>query len=103
MDSHVDTLRDFRDQYLVTNPIGEGMISLYYRYSPPMADFIDEHPAIKPLVRAGLLPIVSMSTVAVDTTSTVWGAIMGFLAFLEVGVLAYLYRRRALGRRTTEI
>ena len=103
MDSHVDTLRDFRDQYLVTNPVGEGMVSLYYRYSPPMADFIDEHPSLKPVVRAGLLPVVSMSTVAVNTSPVVLWTILGSLAALGAGVLAYLYRRRALGQRTEEI
>jgi len=103
MDSHVDTLRDFRDSYLVTNPVGEEMVSLYYKYSPPMADFIDEHPAIKPIVRAGFLPAVSMSTGAVNTTPVMLGAIMGSLMALGAGVLAYLYRRRILGRRTEEI
>ena len=33
-----------------------------------MAEFINEHPALKPIVRAGLMPAVVMSTVAVDTT-----------------------------------
>ena len=103
MDSHVDTLRDFRDQYMMTNPVGEEMVSLYYRYSPPMADFIDEHPGIKPLVRAGLLPAVSMSTVAVNTTTVVWWAIVGSLMALGAGALVYLYRRRVLERRTEEI
>lgn len=54
-----------------------------------MADFINEHPALKPLVRAGLLPAVSMSTVSVNTTPVVWWAVVGSLAALGAGVLAY--------------
>jgi len=96
MDSHVDTLRDFRDQYLETNPMGEAMVSLYYKYSPPMADFIDEHPAIKPLVRAGLSPAVVMSTVAVNTTTSAKLAILGLLGLISI-MLAVLVRRRSRG------
>jgi hypothetical protein len=53
----------------VTNPVGSSLVSLYYKLSPPVAEFINEHPALKPVVRAGLLPAVAISTVAVNTTS----------------------------------
>jgi hypothetical protein len=31
-------------------------VSAYYRPSLPIAGFIDDHPALKPVVRAALLP-----------------------------------------------
>jgi len=60
-DSSVDTLRAFRDTHLATNPVGSGFISAYYRLSPPVAGFIDDHPALKPVVRVALLPAVGVS------------------------------------------
>jgi len=68
MDSNVDVLRQFRDSYLMTNPTGRGLVSVYYKLSPPVAQFIDDHPSSKPVVRAWLWPAVAMSTVAVNTT-----------------------------------
>jgi parallel beta-helix repeat protein len=65
-DGTVDTLRDFRDSHLETNPVGSGFVSAYYRLSPPVADFIDDHPALKPVVRAALLSAVGISVVALD-------------------------------------
>ena len=44
-DEELDLIRDFRDQYLVTNPIGRGVVVLYYDViSPPLAHFINDHP-----------------------------------------------------------
>ena len=63
-------LRDFRDQYLLTNPVGEALVELYYHVSPPIADFITEHPALKPVVRAILMPAIAISIVTVNTTPT---------------------------------
>ena len=61
----VETLRNFHDQYLLTNPVGSALVSAYYKLSPPVAEFIDDHPTLKPIVRAGLLPAVGLSEVAV--------------------------------------
>jgi len=97
LDSHVETLRDFRDQYLVTNPVGSALVSAYYKLSPPVAEFIDDHPALKPIVRVGLLPAVALSTVAVNTTSAEKAAIAGSLALVSVALAAWLSRRRGKG------
>ena len=97
LDSHVDTLRDFRDQYLVDNPVGQALVSTYYKLSPPVAEFIDDHPALKPIVRVGLLPAVAMSTVAVNTTLAHKIAIVGSLALVSVALAVWLSRRRGKG------
>jgi len=93
----VETLQDFRDQYLVTNPVGQALVSAYYKLSPPVAEFIDDHPALKPMVRAGLLPAVALSTVAVSTTSAEKTAIVGSLALVSVALAVWLRRRRGKG------
>ncbi|MBI4842746.1 MAG: S8 family serine peptidase [Nitrospirae bacterium] len=54
----VSILREFRDRRLLTNSIGRKFVSLYYRYSPPIADFIKENEWLKFGVRALLLPVI---------------------------------------------
>ena len=97
LDSHVETLRDFRDSYMVNNPVGKALVSAYYEVSPPVADFIDDHPTLKSVVRVGLLPAVAMSTVAVSTTSVEKIAIVGSLALVSVALAVWLIRRRGKG------
>jgi hypothetical protein len=58
LDPHVKVLRDFRDMYLLTNGPGRAFVSAYYRYSPPIADFIREHEGLRFFVRAVLTPLV---------------------------------------------
>ncbi|MDD5454511.1 MAG: clostripain-related cysteine peptidase [Candidatus Ratteibacteria bacterium] len=58
MAGEVNILRNFRDEYLLSNPIGQFFVSTYYRYSPKVADFIAKHNFLKTAVRAGLYPIV---------------------------------------------
>ena len=101
LDSHVDTLRSFRDQYLEINPIGSAFVSLYYKVSPPMADFIEKHPTLKPIVRAGLWPAVAMSSVALNTTLAEKAVILVAMAlFAAVLIKMWLRRRtRRLERR----
>ncbi len=65
--SAATTLRRFRDEFLMTNPVGRALVDAYYRISPPTAEFITEHPGLKPVVRAGLLPAVAVSTVVVTS------------------------------------
>jgi hypothetical protein len=36
----IGILCEFRDKYLLTNPLGMGLLKLYYKVSPPMAEFI---------------------------------------------------------------
>jgi hypothetical protein len=65
--TEIGILREFRDEYLLTNPLGKALVDVYYRVSPPIAESITEHPSLKPIVRLGLLPAVVMSTVIVNT------------------------------------
>jgi len=97
LDGHVETLRNFRDQYLVTNPAGSALVSVYYKLSPPVAEFIDEHPALKPIMRVALLPAVGLSAVAVNTTLAEKMAIVGSLALASVLLAMWARKRQGKG------
>ncbi len=63
--SHPDVkmLREFRDHYLMKSPLGRSLVELYYRYSPLMARFIEQHPDLKAVSRTALCPAVALGYV----------------------------------------
>jgi hypothetical protein len=99
MAKEIGILREFRDEYLAPNPVGKALVDLYYEVSPPIAGFITEHPGLKPIVRAGLIPAVAMSTVAVDSTPAEKAAIVGCLVLFSVAPAIWATRRRGRGRK----
>ena len=54
----VETLRDFRDRLLMTNPAGKAFVRLYYTLSPPAAEWIAQHETARTLTRWCLSPLV---------------------------------------------
>ena len=58
LDPHVMILRQFRDDYLLTNAPGRAFVAAYYTVSPPIADFIARHSGIKTVVRIWLTPMI---------------------------------------------
>lgn len=58
---HVVLLKEFRDRFLLTNTPGRRFVSAYYRYSPPVADFISRHQTVKVAVRMLLYPLLGVS------------------------------------------
>jgi len=101
MAGEIEILRGFRDEYLLTNPVGQALVNLYYRVSPPIAGFITEHPSLKPIVRAGLLPAVAMSTVAINTTLAEKMVIIGLVVLVSVALAVWAKRRRGRGPEYT--
>jgi hypothetical protein len=101
MAEEIQILREFRDEYLLANPVGQALVALYYRVSPPIAEFITEHPSLKPIVRAGLVPAVAMSTMAVNTTLVEKMSILGLLVLVSVAVVIWATRRRGRGPQCT--
>jgi hypothetical protein len=101
MAEEIQILREFRDEYLLTNPLGQALTDLYYRVSPPIAKLITEHPSLKPVVRAGIAPAVAMSVVAVNTTPAEKIAIVVLVALVSVALAVWATRRRGRGQQYT--
>ena len=65
----IDVLREFRDLVLLKSTVGSRFVALYYRLSPPLADFIARNEVVKTLVRELLVdPIVWL----VEATGDTW-------------------------------
>jgi len=65
----LDVLRAFRDDVLLKSTVGSRLVDLYYRVSPPMANFMSEHNVVRTLVRELLVdPIVRV----LEATRAIW-------------------------------
>ncbi len=61
LSNEVNVFKQFRDKYLLTNELGQAFVSSYYKYSPPLADWIAKHPLMRKMVRIGLYPVLELS------------------------------------------
>ena len=59
LDPHLESLRDFRDRFMMTNHPGRALVRFYYRHSPPLADFIADRDWLRAVVRGLLTPVVA--------------------------------------------
>lgn len=84
-------LRRFRDRFLLSNSPGTLFVRLYYRYSPPLADYIARHRLLRAVTRIGLYPLVGLAAILqypfLQRTLA--------LVLLSGAVLLLLLRRRA--------
>jgi hypothetical protein len=51
-------LREFRDEHLLSNALGQTFVQFYYRHSPAIAEYIAEHEALRVTTRVLLTPLV---------------------------------------------
>ena len=69
MANDVRHLRAFRDEYLQTNDAGRWFVTQYYRFSPPLADYLRQHDDLRAVVRSALSPLVGLSKALVSSES----------------------------------
>jgi hypothetical protein len=60
MQPEVQALRDFRDNYLMTNILGRGFVKTYYAVSPTIANIIRNNNSLKALTRSMLEPVIDV-------------------------------------------
>lgn len=76
---HVQILRDFRDNHLLTNAPGRTFVKIYYQFSPQIADVISRHESLRSFTRLILTPVVLAATNPL--------AAISILAVLFAGIL----------------
>lgn len=86
----IQSLRDVRDAYMLETALGAAFADAYYRVSPPIARMIAEYPAIKTVVRAALIPVVTISGWIITSP----GAVGAGAAAMLLLMLAGLWRKR---------
>jgi hypothetical protein len=94
MEKDVVILRQFRDAYLLPNPLGRAFVNFYYRTSPPLASSIAKHEHVRAAVRLALKPLVWGSDVAITSPR-----LAGFAGILLCGFLTSLGVTRQLSRK----
>jgi len=65
----IDVLREFRDVVLLESTVGSQFVALYYRLSPPIADFISESKLLRTVVREFLVDSIVW---VVEATGDIW-------------------------------
>lgn len=58
MAPEVQTFREFRNQFLLSNTLGREFIKFYYQAGPPAAEFISQSEILRGAVRAALYPVL---------------------------------------------
>ena len=92
MQQQVKILQEFRDHFMITNPVGRIFVRLYYSYSPPVANFIKDNDSLRSLVSLSLLPIVGIGWVTIKLGLLSTLAITLFLLF---GIMYFsLFRKK---------
>jgi hypothetical protein len=89
MDRHVKILSEFRDRRLASNPIGRSIIDTYYKFSPPVADYLSKHPSARTVMRYVVVPITSIASISLSIHPLV--LLCAFIFLLLTGV--YFARR----------
>jgi hypothetical protein len=93
MHAQVLLLRKFRNQYLLTNSIGEKCVSIYYSLSPPVADYIRQHGWLKPIVRCLLLPFIGLAAYCLELSPGQQSSV-GLAMIASWLVILFLFHKR---------
>jgi ABC-type dipeptide/oligopeptide/nickel transport system permease component len=91
----VQALREFRDQYLLTNRAGSAFVRWYYEYGPVAAAYLDAHPGYKPVVRTALMPAVGLALFMTGTSFFI-KAVVGVLMLIIALMIANTFFRKRL-------
>jgi Tol biopolymer transport system component len=94
LEPHVMTLRQFRDEYLLTNKLGIKFVDIYYKYSPSIANFIAEHNSLRSATRIGIAPFVGFSLLAINFGMVIALTILFSLLIMLIGGTYFIVRTK---------
>lgn len=94
----VSLLRSFRDGLILSTEAGRSFYvafdAFYYSWSTPVANLIEANPALKPLIRALIYPLLGILRITAEATSPLFGInseyasiSAGFIASSLIGAL----------------
>jgi hypothetical protein len=82
-------LRQFRDQVLLHFGLGQAFVHWYYRWSPPAADWLIDHPAFRYPVLVALKPVEAIAWLCLHPVIALL-----YLALLGGGAVFLIVRSR---------
>jgi hypothetical protein len=97
MAEEVKILKNFRDNVLLTNSLGRSFVKLYYKISPPVADFIAKHESLRTMVRWSVLPLLGVSWIALKLASVPALALIFLMITLIYTTVPLIFRKVRLG------
>lgn len=89
----IDVLRDVRDKHMLTNAPGRIFVSLYYKYSPPMAEYISGKPATRFVIRLALGFLVFL----------IVHPSLGFLPLAAIACCLWIYQKKTRLNRISPV
>lgn len=101
LEPHVNVLRDFRDDFLLSNTVGKSFTDFYYTYSPPLAGIVSRHDSLRGMVCLSLLPVIGVSWVALKLGRVLAMApILLLVTMISAPAIVLFRRTRLRGHRT---
>ncbi len=76
LDRHVNSLRSFRDRWLLEGAVGRRLVQAYYSLSPPAAQWIKGHHNTRALTRIALAPLVAIAKIELERALTICLALL---------------------------
>ena len=89
LEPQVVLLQQFRDNFLLTNRPGTFFVTQYYRYSPPIADFIAEHSILRAITRFFLYPLVGVAALLLSPQPSLL-----LIVLMTIFAIAFFFRGR---------
>ena len=96
MASEVQTLRNFRNTFLLTHRWGRALVRFYYRHSPPLANFIAQHETLRSFTRLTLWPALAFAWTSLRIGALNAALLLATLLILPLLILQIYLRRRML-------
>ena len=94
LEEYIGMLRTFRDIFLMESTLGRTLVDFYYQHSPSLVHFIARHDFLRGVVQMGLVPLVTISYLALYTSPDEKAFL--FVLLTGMGITRWLMMRRSL-------